>query len=522
MFYSKGETCCNMNLLKRICALFLCMALVIGCGGDIRAFAASKDNNIYFSDGTSYEDAVRYTAECLADCPDKINLYKFDITPEELSSIYDDILLSRPDIFYLSPKYSYNYDTSNNRVVQLVPEYLYPLSSISKKKKEMETAANEILSGMDKNLPDELKALYLHDMLAVKMEYDENNEIRSAYEGLVKEKALCVAYALAYKYLADKAGLTCICAISTSIQHCWNQVRINGKWYNVDVTYDDPVPDYYGYVSHDFFLVSDNASGVSYKNKDMGHPANDVSFKDSAWSNTETRVIFTGGKCIYVDYKQRGVYSYDYKKNKTDKLFKISGFWSLPDGRYYDGNFSKLEYDGERIYFNTTNKIRSFSPDDPDDVRTEYEANLEEGYLIYGIKIKKGTLYYQTSTDFAKGPYKSYKGIEVSESSSQSSSSSDSTKLDAPMNFRGKIKENGKKCSIALSWKSVEGADGYLVYRYDKISKSSKKIADVTKTSYTAKNLGKGEYSYVVCAYKKVNGKTVKGENSQVLTKKIK
>ncbi len=500
------------------------MALVIGCGGDIGVFAASTDKNVYFSDGTSYEDAVRYTAKCLESCPEKINLYKFDITPEELSLIYDDIILSRPDIFYLSSRYSYNYDISSNRVVQLIPEYLYPSSSISEKKKEMETAANTILSGMDKNLPDELKALYLHDMLAVKMEYDENNEIRSAYEGLVKEKALCVAYALAYKYLADKAGLTCICAISTEIQHCWNQVKINGKWYNVDVTYDDPVPDYYGYVSHDFFLVSDNPSGASYKNKDMGYSANDDSFENSAWRNSESRVIFTNGKCIYVDCKERTVYSYNYKTNETDKLFKISGLWTLSNGRYYEDNFSRLEYDGERIYFNTKDKIRSFSPDNPDDVRTDYEANLEKGYLIYGIKIKNGTLYYQVSSEFAKGPYKSYKALDLSENDSQSVSSSDSdgTKLEAPMNFRGKIAENGKKYSITLSWKAVEGADGYYVYRYDKISKTSKKIADVTKTSYTAKNLDKGEYSYVVRAYKKTGGKAVKGEYSQVLTKKIK
>jgi transglutaminase/protease-like cytokinesis protein 3 len=34
-------------------------------------------------------------------------------------------------------------------------------------------------------------------------------------------------------------------------------VRVDGMWYHLDVTWDDPVPDQKGVVQYDHFLVSD-------------------------------------------------------------------------------------------------------------------------------------------------------------------------------------------------------------------------------------------------------------------------
>ena len=39
--------------------------------------------------------------------------------------------------------------------------------------------------------------------------------------------------------------------------HTWNRIKLGGKWYHVDVTWDDPVPDQLGYAIHTYFLVSD-------------------------------------------------------------------------------------------------------------------------------------------------------------------------------------------------------------------------------------------------------------------------
>lgn len=38
----------------------------------------------------------------------------------------------------------------------------------------------------------------------------------------------------------------------------WNMVKVNGKWYQIDVTWDDPISsDGRPILRHDYFLISD-------------------------------------------------------------------------------------------------------------------------------------------------------------------------------------------------------------------------------------------------------------------------
>ena len=45
----------------------------------------------------------------------------------------------------------------------------------------------------------------------------------------------------------------------TSENHIWNLVNIDGVWYHLDMTWDDPVAsDGNQYLIHNFFLISKN------------------------------------------------------------------------------------------------------------------------------------------------------------------------------------------------------------------------------------------------------------------------
>lgn len=62
------------------------------------------------------------------------------------------------------------------------------------------------------------------------------------YGGLVNRKAVCLGYATTFQLLCDLAGVECItvvgAAFSSREDHGWNMVRLDGKWYCVDVTWD--------------------------------------------------------------------------------------------------------------------------------------------------------------------------------------------------------------------------------------------------------------------------------------------
>ena len=61
---------------------------------------------------------------------------------------------------------------------------------------------------------------------------------------LLKGKGVCVGYANTFKVLCDIAGIKCVVLSSKKnkkyIGHAFNQVRINGIWYNIDLTWDSP------------------------------------------------------------------------------------------------------------------------------------------------------------------------------------------------------------------------------------------------------------------------------------------
>lgn len=96
--------------------------------------------------------------------------------------------------------------------------------------------------------------LNIHDYLIDKVEYDSNFSDRTdngkfSISGTVLEgKAVCEGYARTFKYLCDLYDIPCVLATGniTDLQysgaptrHMWNYVKLNGKWYIIDATWDD-------------------------------------------------------------------------------------------------------------------------------------------------------------------------------------------------------------------------------------------------------------------------------------------
>lgn len=74
------------------------------------------------------------------------------------------------------------------------------------------------------------------------------------------EKAVCDGYTHAFDLLCYLSGIDCLKIAGTANGggHAWNKVELDGVWYNVDVTWDDPVVIGGGdMLRYDYFLVSD-------------------------------------------------------------------------------------------------------------------------------------------------------------------------------------------------------------------------------------------------------------------------
>lgn len=123
-------------------------------------------------------------------------------------------------------------------------------------------AAQAIQAGMD-----ELeKARALHDTLVRYASYQRQprlgqgeNSRGQATTLLLEKSGVCEAYSRTLYLLLNMADIPChIVTGRTDEPHSWNLVRLNGEWYHIDATWDDPIPpDGRPLITHTYFLLND-------------------------------------------------------------------------------------------------------------------------------------------------------------------------------------------------------------------------------------------------------------------------
>lgn len=128
---------------------------------------------------------------------------------------------------------------------------------------EVEKKVQEILKELKLDNKSEYKKVKaIHDYIVEHVTYDLSTEKNTAYTALTDQISACQGYAtLLYKMLTD-AGIECriIGGSTDGTPHAWNIVKVDGAWYNVDCTWDDPIgggtKERYRY---DYFLKSNRA-----------------------------------------------------------------------------------------------------------------------------------------------------------------------------------------------------------------------------------------------------------------------
>ena len=122
-----------------------------------------------------------------------------------------------------------------------------------KTQSDAEKIVSQIISS---NMTAVQKVRTLHDWVVKNTVYDTANynagtvpAIDHTAEGVFKNHtAVCDGYSYAFQELCEAAGIQCnvVTGFATNNtgqtqSHAWNQIIVNGTWYNVDVTWDDPV-----------------------------------------------------------------------------------------------------------------------------------------------------------------------------------------------------------------------------------------------------------------------------------------
>lgn len=168
------------------------------------------------------------------------------ITKDELQTLIYAIFSDHPELFWINKEWSYalEKDTQNVNSVQL--KYYIQGSELATAKTKFDSAVAQMIKGLDGKSEYE-KAKILHDRIAVNVDYVMEGHHQTAYGALVGKKAVCAGYATAYHLLLNKVGINAWTISGDSynphssqlVRHEWNLVKLDGKHYLTDVTWDD-------------------------------------------------------------------------------------------------------------------------------------------------------------------------------------------------------------------------------------------------------------------------------------------
>lgn len=240
-------------------------------------------------------------------------------------------------------------------VCSFCPEYFTPEEGEEKALKMMEGEISKYLDAA-KSIPDDDvigKMLVIHDLFCKNNHYateaynDEinkgiiHNECRTAYWLFKYNTAVCQGNCIALKAIYDALNdqlkeatnteediiETSFCS-SDKLGHIWNVVKVDGKWYHLDETWDDPYAIDTGYARHEYFLRSEDKMSNHIKEgvHDWKYYADEEVICDN--SKYEGEYIFNAVDGSYEEFGQLITYEDGRYRLEIEYIGKEHPFWA--------------------------------------------------------------------------------------------------------------------------------------------------------------------------------------------------
>lgn len=327
-----------------------------------------------------------------------IDLAGYRITPSELTALKFRAKKLHPELYYLaSNEY---YQDADGYITQL--NTIYAVSRDA----ELEAEAAKVEALIDDTMSDLEKALVVHDYLCLDIVYLDSNTTNHDIRGAILDKeAVCEGYAEAYKYYLDRIGVPCNVVSGPAnvggytITHAWNQVKIDGKWYFVDATWDDMDTG----VKHEYFLCSETNFPDHSWNKEVYETCDDTRFDKAFWNNfggssgmKSGFYAHDGSLCYIAD---GGIFRHDLETDRIEKegslMLPITDVWHIYSGAAAKG-YSKIASYGGLLYYSTPKAVYSCKFDGSEK-KAVVELREDSEQEIYDMEILGGTLYYDTA-----------------------------------------------------------------------------------------------------------------------------
>lgn len=297
-----------------------------------------------------------------------------------LYRVFKKVMQDYPELFWATSGYTrIPWDDNPNQLAGVRPKY-FEFAKDPDAIAACNAAVEAALAQVEGVADPVAQILILHDYviehsvynweIAVEREKDAPADVRSIYAALVSGDTVCRGYANTFQLLLKRLGIECLLVESEEMNHVWNMVKLDGKWYHLDVNQsNNNPPSLRGYGDHIAFLMSDaTARQMDYRGWQvpwMEQPpiCNDDKYKqDWIFCDTPFPLYHKNGRFYAVrreNNAQCGIY-YGNLSEQGEKIADIPLFTN-DTGYVYSGIVWWEDY----LYFvNSKNKLLQYQLND--------------------------------------------------------------------------------------------------------------------------------------------------------------
>lgn len=333
------------------------------------------------------------------DLAQEVDVSAFNLNVSNIADTYFNIIYSNPRLYYVKTSLRYSYNSYTGKISKVYPDYTETdIHQIQTMLSEIDKETENIISQVNNNMSDFQKVMTVHDYMVLNYKYDTTYSNYNT-SMMVTKTGVCQAYALIFKLIMDELGIECTYVSSDEMNHAWNLVKVDGEWYHIDVTWDDPISDRFGVVSHIYALLSSEqieALSSPHYGFDLGLAEADSDIYDNAdWHNTQSSIVSYASKSYYV-------LDNDIVSSQGDVIYSNiagnDGRWNISQNSVLSQMYAGLSVYNGKLYFNTDTAIYVY------DFNTQKTEVFSDIKYVCGLYTNQNTLYYAYyKSGFVKG-----------------------------------------------------------------------------------------------------------------------
>lgn len=215
----------------------------------------------YVYSSLSAEEKALYDkiVDAAASCSSSVQLDS-PVSTEMYQKVFAAVYFQESQLFWLQGYM----ESPKETTIQSIPLYYKNAASeIAGMQDKINAKVDEIIASIPSDANPMEKIMVFHDWIVLNNNFTkESAYAQTIYGAFVDGQVQCEGYAKAMAYLCDKIGIPNMLIDGDNSEgqtHAWNAIQLDGEWYNIDTTWDDPIldPVVEKNIRYNFFNVTD-------------------------------------------------------------------------------------------------------------------------------------------------------------------------------------------------------------------------------------------------------------------------